>query len=436
MTTSTAIQRPDTHDMIVVHRVFRRESDLMPTLIQAVRDGDTARAEVLAGAFADYQLGLHLHHSAEDELVWPLLLARVDLEADLVLRMEAQHEVVARTLAETSQRMPAWRAAPSAATAAPLLSALAEHRAALLEHLHDEEEYILPLIAEHLTVAEWARLGERFASEVPRSKMLFFLGMILEDADPAERQAMMTNLPAPARFAWKAFGQRQFRRRVSKIRAVLPGQVPLDRAAGRARPGPAAPAVAAQHAGHLGGGLAGLPLDLRPAVPQRLLPVRGGGVVPGLVPPPVLGLVGEPPVELDDHAEGLVHAVPPAPAAARLGERHLPGRLRQPVRPLYVPVVTELQHRVVPGRRRCDELLQVGAPAQPEACAHGRVEPALVGKLPRDGPGHPAAHVVKGLRGLRQVKHRLLDPGPGRLRTSERGLDRPPRPVQADSLGR
>lgn len=113
----------------------------------------------------------------------------------------------------------AWRSAPSAATAPPLVSALAEHRTALLDHLHDEEENILPLIAEHLTAPEWARLGERFAEEVPRSKILFFLGMILEDADPAERQAMMANLPAPARFAWKAFGQRQFRRRVSKIRA-------------------------------------------------------------------------------------------------------------------------------------------------------------------------------------------------------------------------
>ena len=106
----------------------------------------------------------------------------------MVLRMEAQHEVVARTLKETAQRMPAWQSAPSAATAAPLITALTEHRAALLEHLHDEEEYILPLIAEHLTVAEWARLGERFAEEVPKSKMLFFLGMILEDANPAERQ--------------------------------------------------------------------------------------------------------------------------------------------------------------------------------------------------------------------------------------------------------
>jgi hypothetical protein len=51
--------------------------------------------------------------------------------------------------------------------------------------------------------------------------MLFFLGMILEDADPAERQAMMANLPAPARFVWRVFGQGQFRCRVSKIRAGL-----------------------------------------------------------------------------------------------------------------------------------------------------------------------------------------------------------------------
>ena len=208
MSTPTAVRRPDTHDMIVVHRVFRRESALMPTLIQAASDGDTARAQVLADAFGDYQLGLHLHHSGEDELVWPLLLARVDLEADLVLRMEAQHEVVARTLAEASGYMQAWRAAPSAATVAPLISALTEHRAALLEHLHDEEEYILPLITEHLTVAEWARLGQRFGEEVPKDKMLYFLGAILEEASPPEREAMMANLPAPARLAWRAFGQR------------------------------------------------------------------------------------------------------------------------------------------------------------------------------------------------------------------------------------
>jgi len=221
MTTATASTRPDTHDMIVVHRVFRRESDLMPRLIRAVPDGDTARARVLADAFGDYQLGLHLHHSGEDELVWPLLLARVDLEADMVLRMEAQHEVIARTLEEAVQRMPAWRSAPSAATAAPLVTALTEHRTALIEHLNDEEEHILPVIEEHLTAAEWGRLGQRFGEEVPKDKMLYFLGAILEEASPAEQQAMMANLPAPARLVWRAVGRRQYRSKVRKIRAGL-----------------------------------------------------------------------------------------------------------------------------------------------------------------------------------------------------------------------
>ena len=132
--------------------------------------------------------------------------------------MEAQHETVAATLEEAAQCMTAWRSAPSAATAAPVVAALAAHRTALLEHLHDEEEYILPLAEEHLTVSEWGRMGERFGTEVPQDKMLFFLGMILEDAEPAEREAMMAHLPAAARFTWKTFGQRQYRRRVRKIR--------------------------------------------------------------------------------------------------------------------------------------------------------------------------------------------------------------------------
>lgn len=218
MTIETTVQRPDTHDMIVVHRVFRREVDLIPGLVRAVPDGDTARAGVLADAFSDYRPGMHLHHTGEDELLWPLLLARIDLETDLVLRMEAQHETVAATLEEAAQCIAAWRSAPSAVTAAPVIAALAAHRTALLEHLRDEEEYILPLAVEHLTAAEWGRMGERFSAEVPKDKMLFFLGMILEDAEPAEREEMMVHLPVAARIAWKTFGQRQYRRQVRKIR--------------------------------------------------------------------------------------------------------------------------------------------------------------------------------------------------------------------------
>ena len=221
MTSTDVRQRPDTHEMIVVHRIFRREASLLPQLVRAVPDGSTERAALIAQHFRDYQLGLHHHHTGEDELVWPLLLARVDLEAELVLRMEAQHDVITRSLADVNSALPAWEAAPSAATAEPVTAALSAHLSALHEHLADEEDNILPLIAEHLTVAEWARLGQRFASETPKDKLLVFLGAILEEAGPAERAKIMGNLPVSARLAWRVIGRRQYARKTTRLRAGI-----------------------------------------------------------------------------------------------------------------------------------------------------------------------------------------------------------------------
>jgi len=104
------------------------------------------------------------------------------------------------------------------------------------------------------------------------------------------------------------------------------------------------PSVVAEYLGHFGGGGAGPLGDRRPVVPQRLLPGRRGGVVPGLVLPPVLGWVRQPPVEFHYHAVLLVHAVPATAPAVLFRERNLTVRLGQFVCPLHVPVVAELQH--------------------------------------------------------------------------------------------
>jgi hemerythrin-like domain-containing protein len=219
MTSVDTRERPDIHEMVVVHRLFRREAALLPRLVESVTDGDTKRAALIAGHYRDYQHGLHHHHSGEDELLWPLLLARVDLEAEIVLRMEAQHEVIAASLTEVDGAIGAWETAPSMATVAPVLTALRAHLAALNEHLTDEEEHLLPLAAEHVTVAEWARLGERFVQQTPKNKILLYLGSILEEATPEERAAMLANLPAPARALWHLVGRHQYARRIARIRA-------------------------------------------------------------------------------------------------------------------------------------------------------------------------------------------------------------------------
>ncbi|WP_066365433.1 hemerythrin domain-containing protein [Herbidospora mongoliensis] len=153
--------RPDTHDMLVVHRVFRRESQVLAELVPAVAAGDVMRARILAAHYRDHAMGLHHHHSAEDDLIWPKLLARVDMEADMVIRMEHQHERVSSGLDRIETVLPEWERTADPALGDRLAGLFADHRAALVEHLDDEEEHILGLIEEHLSVAEWAAAGIR-----------------------------------------------------------------------------------------------------------------------------------------------------------------------------------------------------------------------------------------------------------------------------------
>ncbi|MER5465425.1 hemerythrin domain-containing protein [Streptomyces sp. NPDC002668] len=209
---------PHTHEMVVIHRGLRRESRLLAELIAAVAPGDTARARVLADYFRDYRLGLHNHHHGEDEHLWPPLLARVDLEADVVLRMEAQHEKVAATLARAEAAVPAWERAAGETERDVLVAALVEHRAVLVEHLDDEEESLLPLAERHLSAREWNALGDHFMASTPKPKLLFFLGMVLEEADRSERSMILGPLPFAARLLWYAVGRPQYARKIRRIR--------------------------------------------------------------------------------------------------------------------------------------------------------------------------------------------------------------------------
>jgi hypothetical protein len=220
-----AATRTDTNEMLVVHRVFRREFRLAPLLIRAVRPGDTARAGVVAAHLRDLQLGLHHHHTNEDEVLWPLLLARVDVDADKVLLMEAQHKSIDSLLARAVEVLPVWAASASAEARDELAAVYELLQPVLVEHLVAEETEVLPLVAEHITQDEWDRLGERFQAETPKNKLMLFLGALLEEATPAERAHMLGNLPAPVRLVWHLVGRRVYDRRVRQLRRdVTPPQ--------------------------------------------------------------------------------------------------------------------------------------------------------------------------------------------------------------------
>jgi hemerythrin-like domain-containing protein len=98
----------ETHNMILVHNVFRREFRLLGDLIAAVPDSDTGRARELA-AHAREMIGvLHHHHTAEDELIWPELQRRAGIDDALTDRMTDQHERVGRVLDKVDEELRRW----------------------------------------------------------------------------------------------------------------------------------------------------------------------------------------------------------------------------------------------------------------------------------------------------------------------------------------
>jgi hypothetical protein len=102
----------DTHEMVLIHRVLRRELGQLPRLFRSAAN-DRARSKVI-GAHAREMLDfLHTHHTGEDELLFPLLRKRTTLDPDLMDRMDAQ---VDDTVAAVNAELPVWTATADAAT--------------------------------------------------------------------------------------------------------------------------------------------------------------------------------------------------------------------------------------------------------------------------------------------------------------------------------
>jgi hemerythrin-like domain-containing protein len=221
MTTSTtSTQAPDVHEMVVIHRVFRRELSALPRLVRETPSGDTDRARIVGDHLALVLETLHVHHTGEDELLWPLLLDRAAPSAELVHTMESQHHLVEGYIEDLDHALPRWVDDPTRQRAERLAAIVDELRGSLLEHLDLEEREILPVVARHLSVQEWNALGEHGKNHTPRKHLPLVFGAILEEADHGERAALLANVPAPIRFFLRTAGARQYRRYITRVRGA------------------------------------------------------------------------------------------------------------------------------------------------------------------------------------------------------------------------
>jgi hemerythrin-like domain-containing protein len=214
---STSGPGVDTHEMVLIHRVIRREFGQLPRLLRTAAH-DRARSKIV-GAHAREMLNfLHTHHSGEDELLFPLLRERTALDPELMDRMDAQHAQVDAAVTAIDAELPAWTANADAAAGERMAAVIDAMMPTLIDHLAEEEQKILPIASATVTQSEWDALGKHGMSAIPLTRRLIILGHITEETDNAERQRFLQVVPAPVRLVYKLIGRRQFTRETAVIR--------------------------------------------------------------------------------------------------------------------------------------------------------------------------------------------------------------------------
>ncbi|MGC5170639.1 hemerythrin domain-containing protein [Microbacterium sp. DT81.1] len=209
----------DASGMADIHRLFRQGFAEGPDLVRGVRNGDLEHAGAVAGQLDLLSVGLHSHHEGEDERLWDILDERAPACSAHVARMKAQHAEMLVNLDALDAALPAWRAAPAAETAAPVLAALDGINEALAVHLGDEETTIVPVMETTLTQAEVDWFGEHGRKSTPKGQLWNQLGAILASQPDGGDAWMHKNLPGPVRLLWRWVGKPRY----EKHRAALTG---------------------------------------------------------------------------------------------------------------------------------------------------------------------------------------------------------------------
>jgi hypothetical protein len=202
--------------MLAAHEALRRDLTGLAHAAAAratgAGAGDPDRRQAVRRGWAVFQRQLHLHHTAEDELVWPVLqerLAASDAARSVLAAMEAEHQQIDPLLAAVDQAM---RAPGDGTSGGPGLGdAVDVLTMALHGHLAHEERDALPLIGTALTAAEWRRVGRRIGLHNLRRAPEMFAWM-LDGAEPGPAAATVGQLPPPARVLYQTVWRPRFTR--------------------------------------------------------------------------------------------------------------------------------------------------------------------------------------------------------------------------------
>lgn len=194
--------------MIAAHDAFRRDLTRLARAAAADLSDPARRLSVTAG-WELFKRQLHMHHSAEDEIIWPTLrprLARSQTALSVLDAMEEEHDRIDPLLAAVDAAFAQHAASPGGDSPgedrlADVIDVLAS---TLTGHLAHEERDGLPLIGAALSAAEWRSVGFKMARRNGLSGGGEMFAWILDGAGREDAAASLSTLPPPLRLLYRA----------------------------------------------------------------------------------------------------------------------------------------------------------------------------------------------------------------------------------------
>ncbi|MDL4818277.1 hemerythrin domain-containing protein [Actinomadura opuntiae] len=188
----------DMSSMYAFHDALRRE---LRHIAEVTERPDDDPRQVLATAvgWELFKKALHIHHTAEDDALWPAMRAALAGRPDdlaLLDAMEAEHAAVDPAIDAVDAALADRETGP--ARLGELTDVLAT---ALTAHLKHEEDEALALIDATLTEEQWRHFGQvsgqRVGADVSR-----IIPWMLDGASERATAAMLAPLPEPVRAAY------------------------------------------------------------------------------------------------------------------------------------------------------------------------------------------------------------------------------------------
>lgn len=192
---------PDLTGITLVHHALRAGCRLLADATTAIAGGapcPPARHRAVIRFATSVLEEVHVHHSREDDVLWPVIAASAGAHVDLEPLSDDHAEL--QDLLDRAQAALARFEQGGPAQAAPLAAVLTRLADDLDEHVVEEEREVFPVLRRFVSAGDLTRAEARFRAGTGPRQLAFLLPWMVDSCPtPADRAGLLARVPLPLR---------------------------------------------------------------------------------------------------------------------------------------------------------------------------------------------------------------------------------------------